>query len=75
MFSKCRESQTELVPSAAEAMADLLYEIGKDLSQKGNLEVAVRWLERAHDVIGQHDIGNLSPDAGELRLSIIQGLG
>ena len=75
MFSKCKELQRQLEPSTAESMADMLFEIGDEFTHKRNFEVAVKWLERAHDVIGEQAIEKLSPDAGELRLTIMQRLG
>ncbi|KAF2190807.1 SPO22-domain-containing protein [Zopfia rhizophila CBS 207.26] len=74
MFSKSKQLNCEPQPSTAENMVDLLYEMGKDLLGKRNYELAVRWLERAHDVLGEQGLENLSPDAGELRLSIMQSL-
>lgn len=75
MFSKSKQINWALTPSAAENLADLLYEMGKDLLEKRNYELAVRWLERAYDVIGEQELEMLSPEAGELRLSIMQGIG
>jgi hypothetical protein len=43
--------------------------------KKHNYELAARWLERAHDVLGEQDWEMLSPEVGELRLSTIQGIG
>ena len=37
--------------------------------------MAVRWLERAHDVLGSHELERFSMDAGQLRLTIMQSLG
>ncbi|KAF2199170.1 SPO22-domain-containing protein [Delitschia confertaspora ATCC 74209] len=74
MFSKIKQLHKKLEPSAAESLADLLYEMGKDFLKKGSYELAIRWLERAYDVLGEQHIEKLSPDAGELKLSIIQGL-
>lgn len=74
LFSQAELVDNRLGPSTAESLADLLYEIGKDLLHKKQLESAVRWLERSLDVIGEQDLEKLSPDAGELRLSIMHGL-
>jgi hypothetical protein len=52
-----------------------LYEIGKGALKKHNYELAARWLERAHDVLGVQDLEMLSPEVGELRLSTMQGIG
>jgi hypothetical protein len=74
MFSKIKQMNCAISPSTAEKLADLMYEIGKDLLKKRNYELTVRWLERAHDIIGEQELEMLSPEAGELRLSIIQGI-
>lgn len=75
MFTKCKQLTCALTPLSAESLADLLYEIGKDLLGKLNFELAVRWLERAHDVMGEQDLEMLSSEAGELRHSIMQSIG
>lgn len=75
MFAKCKQLAAALTPTRAESFADLLYEIGKDALNKRNYEVAVRWLERAHDVLGEQDSEMLSPEVGELSLSTMQGIG
>jgi hypothetical protein len=75
MFAKCKELYRALTPSSAESLADLLYEIGKDSLTKRNYEGAIRWLERAHDVLGDQDMELLSPESGELRLSTMHSLG
>ncbi|KAF2741108.1 SPO22-domain-containing protein [Polyplosphaeria fusca] len=75
MFAKCKHlNNCALDPSAAEKLADLLYEIGKSLLEKRNHENAVLWLQRAYDVIGEHEPSILSSDASELRLGIMHGI-
>jgi hypothetical protein len=75
MFAKCKQLANTCTPAAAENIADLLYEIGKDSLTKRNYEVAVRWLERAHDILGEQDMELLSTEAGELKLSTMHGIG
>src|SRR5262245_57267664 len=75
MFTKCSQLKCGLTASTAESVADLLYEMGKGLSDKRNYELAVRWLERAHDVLEEQKLEMLSVEAGELRLSIMLSLG
>ncbi|KAF2804066.1 SPO22-domain-containing protein [Mytilinidion resinicola] len=75
MFSKDELSGHQLDPAIAESLSDLLYEIGKDQLKHGRYEAAVKWLERAHEMLGDHELERLSADAGELRLSIMQSLG
>ncbi|KAF2090252.1 SPO22-domain-containing protein [Saccharata proteae CBS 121410] len=74
MFSKSALAANRVGASTAEALADMLYEIGKDLLSKRQYELAVKWLERAYDIIGEQDLDGLSSDAGELRLSIMHNL-
>lgn len=75
MFAKSKQLSSGMDPSTAESLADLMYEIGRDLLGKRNYELAVRWLERAYDVLGEQDIEALGPEAGELRLGIMQTIG
>jgi len=77
MFSKImRHGQegTQLDAASAEELADLLFEIGKDQFAKSQFEIAAKWLERSLDVLDEQELERLSPDAGELRLSIMQKL-
>lgn len=75
MYTKIESSINSLDPSAGESYADLLLEMGKDLSGNNQFDIGLKWLERAYDVLGAQDLDRLSSDAGELRLSIIQSLG
>jgi hypothetical protein len=75
MFAKCKQLVRSLTPSTAENLADLLYDMGRALLGKHKYELAVRWLERAYEVLGDQDIELLSAEAGELRLSIMQSIG
>ncbi len=74
MFSKSEPSISHLDPTTAEKLADVLFEIGRDLLQKKVFPMAVRWLERAHNVLGGQELDKLSMDAGELRLSVMHSL-
>ena len=42
---------------------------------KKQFELSTRWLERSLDVLDRQELENLSDDAGELRLAIMQLLG
>lgn len=75
MFAKCAQLKPALTANMAENLADLFYEIGKDALAKVNYDVALRWLERAYDVLEEKDLGLLSLEVGELRLSILHGIG
>jgi hypothetical protein len=72
MFHKAGLADRQLDPSTTESLADLLFEIGKDLHIKKQYEQAVKWLERAFEVIERQDPDKLSIDASELRTSILQ---
>ncbi|KAF2762127.1 SPO22-domain-containing protein [Pseudovirgaria hyperparasitica] len=74
MFSKGGHPVGSLDPGAAESFADLLLEIGKDCLCRKQYDLAVRWLERSHDVLSAQDVDQLSADSVELRLSILQSL-
>lgn len=75
MFAKCKQLDKALTHTTAENLADLLYEIGKDNLTKRAYELAIKWLERAYDVLGEQDMEMLSPEAGELRLSTMHSIG
>ena len=53
----------------------MLYEIGKDNSEKKNNELATKWLERAATIFEDYDLGDLGPDAGDLRLNVLHTYG
>ncbi|ORY11635.1 meiosis protein SPO22/ZIP4 like-domain-containing protein [Clohesyomyces aquaticus] len=74
MFSKIQQSNLTAEPLLAESLADLFYEMGRDLLAKRSYDFAIRWLERAQDVLGEQDLEMLSSEAGELRLSAMQSL-
>jgi len=75
MFTKCKQLSRFFTASLAEDVADLFYEMGKDMLSKRDYEATTRWLERAHDVLGEQSLETLSAEAGELRLSIVQSIG
>lgn len=75
MYAKCTQFGINIYSDAAESVADLLYEIGKQALTKCNYEAAVKWLERSYVILGEQNIGMLSPEASELRLCVLQGLG
>jgi hypothetical protein len=75
MFTKCKQLSRFLTASLAESVADLLYEMGKDLLSKCDYDATTRWLERAYDILGEQSLEMLSAEAGELKLSIMQSIG
>ena len=74
MYSKSMKSKHIFDPGTAESLADVLYEMGKDLLVKQKYEMAIRWLERAGEVLEGQELDRLSMDALELRNSILQSL-
>lgn len=58
----------------AENFSDLLFDIGRELLDKDQHEMAVKWLDRAYSILATQDLDRLSFEAGELRTSIIQSL-
>ncbi|KAF2114687.1 meiosis protein SPO22/ZIP4 like-domain-containing protein [Lophiotrema nucula] len=72
MYAKSRQAANAPNSSTAECLADLFYEMGKDFFGKRNYELAVRWLERAHDVLLEQAFEESSSETSELRLSIMQ---
>lgn len=75
MFSQAIDPARPLSTSTAEDLADLTFEIGKDLLAKGNHYRASKWLERSLGVLQGLESEALSPDAEELRLSVAHHLG
>jgi Meiosis protein SPO22/ZIP4 like len=63
------------IPTVAEIMIDLFFDIGKGLLSQGCCDMAVQWLKRAFELLQDHDLGKLSPDAGELRLNVLHTYG
>ncbi|KAI9792395.1 MAG: hypothetical protein M1816_002279 [Peltula sp. TS41687] len=74
LFNKASLTSSSLGPAVAENLADILYEMGKDLLQKKQYEMATKWLERSLDALSCQDLDRLSADAGDLRMSIIHDL-
>ena len=74
MFNKSISSKQFFDASTAESLADVLYEMGKDLLGKKQYAIAVKWLDRAHNVLVDQELDRLSMDASELRLSIVESL-
>ncbi|KAI9826189.1 MAG: hypothetical protein M1819_007445 [Sarea resinae] len=71
MVSKNGPDFKDWDPSLAESLADLMFEIGKDLLKKKQFALAVKWLDRSFDVLMGQELERLSDQAGELRISIL----
>ncbi|KAI3327671.1 SPO22-domain-containing protein [Xylariaceae sp. AK1471] len=74
LYASFEKLMQKLDPASIEKLTDALFEIGKDLARKKNSVLAVKWLERAYELINAQEIGQLSRDAIELRLAISQAL-
>lgn len=75
MFTKAASLRASYAdPVDAERFADMLYELGHDLFRKKIYEHAVSWLRRAHDVLNEQDLENLSFHADRLRVSVAEKL-
>lgn len=72
MYSKGHLSDQLVDAHYAEKLADVLYEIGKDMTTKKDCPMAVKWLHRAQDIINSHDLDQLSRDGLDLRTAIMQ---
>jgi hypothetical protein len=74
MYTKAEGLRQFLSPDYAERLADVLYEIGKSLSARSDFAIAIKWFERANEVINGSGIEQLSREGIELRLAILQAL-
>jgi tetratricopeptide (TPR) repeat protein len=74
MYTKAELLRQFLTPEYAERLADVLYEIGKSLSARSDFAIAVKWFERANDVVNSQELEQLSREGLELRLAILQAL-
>ncbi|KAL2160174.1 hypothetical protein VTH06DRAFT_1830 [Thermothelomyces fergusii] len=74
MYSKAERLRPFLTPDYAERLADVLYEIGKSLADRGDFAISVKWFERAIDAINSQELEHLSREGLELRLAIFQAL-
>ncbi|KAI5818162.1 meiosis protein SPO22/ZIP4 like-domain-containing protein [Pyronema omphalodes] len=73
MFSKATENDLAEV-RAAEYTATTAYEIGNEMLGQKNYGMAVKWLERAHDILSRMEPLFLSEAGSELRLPVAHKL-
>ncbi len=71
MLAKLKTDPAELEPTAAEELADTLFEIGRRQTEKSQWVDAVYWLEKAYDLLSNQSLEALSNDSGELQISIM----
>jgi Meiosis protein SPO22/ZIP4 like. len=74
MYTQAKQLHHFLTAEYAEKLADVLYEIGKSLSSQNDFVTAVKWLERANEIINGPGLEGLSREGIELRLAILQAL-
>lgn len=72
LYGKSETLRQNLDPASAENLTDALFEIGNDLFQRHDFPIAVKWLERAYELVNSQQLEQLSREAIELRLSISQ---
>ncbi|KAG8531049.1 uncharacterized protein KY384_004406 [Bacidia gigantensis] len=68
MYSKVKSTSTPLNQAFAEQLADLLFEVAKDQSNKSDHAAAVDWFEDALDELSSHEVNQLSSDGIELKM-------
>lgn len=61
-------------PARAEGLADLMFEVGQGFANRSEHKRAAKWLDRSLHILSAQDSDMLSPDAGELKLSIMNYL-
>ncbi|KAM3081866.1 Transcription factor [Clarireedia jacksonii] len=74
MYNKSINSKDIFDHDTTESLSDTLYEMGKELLSKKQYTLAVKWLQRAYEVLNGDDLDKLSTNATELRISILQTL-
>ncbi|PQE27929.1 hypothetical protein CJF30_00009126 [Rutstroemia sp. NJR-2017a BBW] len=74
MYNKSMNSKDIFDHDTTESLSDALYEIGKESLTKKQYTLAVKWLQRAYEVLNSEDLDKLSANATELRISILQTL-
>ncbi|KAL6357454.1 hypothetical protein LRP88_07621 [Fusarium phalaenopsidis] len=74
MYTKADDLLRCLDPFSAEQLADALQDIGTNLSGKGDHEMALKWLRRAHALINCQELERLSTEGLEIRMSIHHNL-
>jgi hypothetical protein len=68
MYNQIDTALLREVSESGEELVDTFYRIGAAELQRQSLESAIKWLERAHDVLADLDIRGLSENAPNLRM-------
>ena len=74
MLGKVGATADTLTPILAEQLAEILFEIGKDQFKQHCYVEAVYWFERSHNTFLNQDVGAMSCDASDLKVSTVQSL-
>lgn len=75
MFDQCSGLAIAVDCSDREELADLTFEVGRNLIKEEDYSSAAKWLQRSSHILEQMQPEALSSDAVELRLSIAHHLG
>lgn len=59
---------------SAEKIVESIFYVGKSLLSKLDFPIAVKWLQRAWDLINDQQLQEMSRDAVELRMAVLQAL-
>lgn len=60
--------------TSAEKVVDSIFHVGKGLLSKQDFPIASKWLQRAWDLINDHQLQDMSRNAVELRMAVLQAL-
>ena len=74
IFVKIQPLPKNLEAASIESLADVLSNIGSGCLQKRDLLMAVKWLNRAYEVVTLYEVDDLSMRGLDVRLGIYQGL-
>ncbi len=65
----------DLHPEAAEHIAKVTFEHGKDSYERSDYIQAFMWFDRSYNVFLSQNIAQWSPSADEQRMNVLDGLG
>lgn len=73
-FAKAENLLANIKPKSVEKIADGIFHVGKGLLSKNDFAMAEKWLQRAWDLINGPQLQQMSRDAVELRMAILQAM-
>lgn len=71
---KIEDSLKNTKPKSVEKIVDSIFHVGKGLLSKQDFAMAEKWLQRAWDTINSQQLQDMSRDAIELRMAILQAM-